>query len=276
MNETDMIVRALQMGSPVRRKRKVMKEVEPSPIDTSNDAISRMAEKPTRKKRSKPLRYWEVPEFLQYLVKALSDHGVQLERVSARDREDVAYLYDELIRRIGDQMSNAVMRDYIDWWTSTHARKMYGSELCARSLSADHCLDQFVQIKFNKTTDIIPNVTPESTRVPAATSEPTVKDVDSQTLYRMGGLPMLLRAKGLVVAAQILRDKEDQNWIMRLSQALHDFPKEAVVATMERTVASSPYKPEHMVDFISIARPALEFHRVKDYSGLNYQDFFKS
>lgn len=274
VNETDLIVQAMRQGSPKRRKLRIP-EIEPSPIDTSNDAISKMADKPIRRKRAKALRYWEAPEFLQYLIKALSNHSVTLARVSARDKEDMAFLYDELVRRIGDEMSNAVMRDYLDWWTATYARKMYGDEVYARKLSTDHYLDQFVRLKFNRTVDIIP----ESESASASVSAPpaaTHKEVDAQTLYQMGGLPMLLRAKGVVIAAQVLREKGDTNWLMRISQSLHDFPKDAVLDTMERTVSGAPYSPDQMVDFISIARPALEYHRIRDYAGLNYRDHFKS
>lgn len=272
MNETDLIVQAMRMGTP-KKKRLRIPEIEPSPIDTNNDPISKMANKPLRKKRTKALRYWEAPEFLQYLIKALSNHSVTLARVSVRDREDMAYLYDELVRRIGDDMNNEVMRDYIDWWTSTHARKMYGDELYARRLSDDRYVDQFVRLKFNKTVDILSE--PETASAPAPTA-PTHKEVDAQTLYQMGGLPMLLRAKGVVTAAQILREKGDSNWLMRISQTLRDFPKDAVLDTMERTMSGAPYPPDLMVDFISISRPALEYYRIREYSGLTYRDCFKS
>jgi hypothetical protein len=264
VNETDLIVRAMKMSTP-KKHRKIIPEIEPSLINTTNDAISRMASRAIRKKRSKPLKSWEAPEFLQYLIQALSNYSVRLARVSARDREDMAYIYDELVRRVNDDMSNIVMRDYIDWWSSTYARKMYGEELYVRQLGNDHYVDQFVNIKFNRSTNIS---VPEN-------KSPADQTVDAQILYQMGGLPMLLRSKGIVVAANILRDKGDTNWLMRLSQTLHDFPKEAVCDTMLHTISGAPYLPECMVDFVSVARPALEYHRVRDFVGLNYRQYFK-
>lgn len=273
MNESDLIVQAMRMGTPKKRRKRIP-EIEPSPINTNDDAISKMANKRVRKKKNKPLRHWEAPEFLQYLIKALSNHGVTLARVSVRDREDMAYLYDELVRRINEDMNNTVMRDYIDWWTATYARKMYGDELYARKLSDDQYIDRFVNLKFNKTTDIL-SETESATPVSASPAEPH-KEVDAQTLYQMGGLPMLLRAKGIVIAAQVLREKGDNNWLMRLSQKLHDFPKDAVLETLQTTIEQAPYPADCMVDFVSIANPAMSYHRIRDYSKLNYHDFFKS
>jgi hypothetical protein len=244
-----------------------MREIEPSPISIENDAISKMASKITKKPRKKPLRKWEPSDFLKYLVQALSNEGMSLERVGARDREDMAFLYDELVRRVDEQMNNTVMRDYLDWWTGTHARKVFGQPLYVKSLANDRFLDQFIRLKFGAVAE---NPSASVSAPPATTH----KEVDAQTLYRMGGLPMLLRSKGIVITARILRDKNDSNWLMRISQALQDFPKNAVQETMERTVGAS-YPLEDMVDFISIARPALEFHRIRDYSNMNYRGCFK-
>jgi hypothetical protein len=266
VDESQLIVQAMRMSIPPKRKRKVMREIEPSLIDVSNDAISRMASKITRKPRKKPFRQWEPSDFVKYLVEALSNQSMSLERVGARDREDMAFLYDELVRRVDEQMNNTIMRDYLDWWTETHARKLFGQPVYVKSLSNERFLDQFIKLKFGTATE------KSSVSAPPAT---THKEVDAQTLYRMGGLSMLLRSKGIVMTASILREKNDSNWLMRISQALQNFPKNAVQETMERTIAGATYPSEDMVDFISIARPALEFHRIRDYSGINYRGYFK-
>ena len=269
INESQLIVQAMRMGVPPKRKRKVMREIEPSPIDVSNDAISRMAFKTktkTKKARKKSLRCWEPSDFVKYLIESLSNQGMTLERAGARDREDMAFLYDEIVRRIDDRMNNTVMRDYVDWWTGTHARRLFGQPLYVRLLSNERYLDQFIKLKFGT------NSEQSSESMPATTTQ---KEVDAQTLYRMGGLPMLLRSKGIVVTAILLREKNDNNWLIRISQALQDFPKNAVQETMDRTISGASYSAENMVDFISIARPALEFHRIRDYSGINYRGYFK-
>ncbi len=266
MDEAQLIVQAMQMSTPFKRKHKVLREIEPSLIDVSDDAISRMAGKKTKKQRNKPLKQWEPTEFLKHFVKSLSNYDMALERLGARDREDMAFLYDELVRRVGEQMNNTVMRDYLDWWTGTHARKLYDQEIYVRTLANDRYLNQFVSLKL---VSKLPTPDQPNTDIPKVN-----KEVDAQTLYSIGGLPTLLRSKGIVVAARILREKEDNNWLMRISQALQDFPKEAVQETMLCTTGST-YPSEDMVDFISIARPALEYHRIKDYLSMNYRDCFE-
>ena len=266
MNESQLIAQALKMNAPSKHKRKVMMEIEPSPIDVSNDAISRIASKITKKPRKKPLRQWEPSDFVKYFTEALSNQSMSLERAGARDREDMAFLYDEFVRRIDERMNNTVLRDYLDWWTESHARKMFGQSLYVKALSNERFLDQFIKLKFGTVT--------EKPFVSAPSPEITHREIDAQTLYRMGGLPMLLRSKGIIVTASLLREKNDNNWLIRISQALQEFTVEAMQETMEHTTGKV-YPFEDMVDFISIARPALEFHRIREYSGINYRDYFK-
>lgn len=269
MNDADLIAQAMKMGTPKKRRKLILQEFEPSVLNPGDDAITKMASKAKSTKikaKARPLRCWTNSDFLNHMVKSLSVHGVSLARNSLTDTEEMGNLYDEFVRRIDDKMSNEVLRDYIDWWCSTYAARIYGSELYARNINQEKYLTEFVKIKFSSSNSVLK----EAVVVQAKKEE----EVNPHELYKMGGLPMLLLSKGIVISASVLREKGDANWLIRISNTLHDFSKEEVVEAVDRTTSGAPYGLDMMVDFVSIARPAIEYHRIKEYAGLNYRKFF--
>jgi hypothetical protein len=86
---------------------------------------------------------------------------------------------------------------------------------------------------------------------------------------------MLLMSKGIVAAGKLLRGKGITDWIMRLSTTIRGFSKNVILEVMEVSVRSSPYNTSDMFDFISIARPTLQYYGIRNYDNLRYQDFFK-
>jgi hypothetical protein len=267
MDETQTILQAMRMKPPQRRKIKVNPEIEPSEFSVTNDPILSLAAKSKRAPKARVFNRWEPSDFVKYLIQSLANQGMVFDNPGARASEDMAALYDELVRRFPEKMNNELMRDYLDWWTKIYSTKLTGSTLYIRTLIKEYYINKFVQLYVGET------YKPKEDIVSAVKAEQPAIDVN--TLYSMGGLPMLLRSKGIVIAAKVLRDKNEPSWLMRISQTMQDFTQDAVLSTIDRTLEYSPYPCEQMVDFISIARPSLEYHRIKTYSHINYKEHFK-
>ncbi len=264
VDETQMILNAMSQSSPRKRSKK-MDEVEPDLFCArKDDPIWKLSESMARKKKHarKPLREWTSADLLKHLNEILSIHDLRLERAAARDREVMSSLYDQFVDCL-PEMSNKVMKDYLEWWVSCYAPTMHDREIYVNLLTQENYLKKFLQRY---------NVTPTTT---APTQERPAPGVDDATLYKMGGLPMLLVSKGIVVSCRLLERLDEKDIFIRISKALRELPKNVLMDVMETTASGSPYDPSDEVDFVSLARPALSFYGLNNYLKLQYKQHFR-
>jgi len=129
MNETQLIINALQMPSPKKRPKLVMKEIHPYDdiIDPENKVIEELAKKQARRRkqeekgRKKSISDWTSTDFIRHVEKMLTSYGLTLQISLVRDRNTIAQINDLLVRKLGDVMSNHILKDYLEWWVSVNA-----------------------------------------------------------------------------------------------------------------------------------------------------------
>lgn len=271
MEDTELILGALRMAAPPPRKKKVIPEIEPSEIEEAdeNDPVWKLAKLcgKKRKPKHKPLQAWTSTDFMRYLDSSLKVYSLHLESATARDREVMSGLYDTMVRCLGDRMNNSVLKDYIDWWVAAYGPGFFGRKIYVSSLTQEFTLAKFYQ-RFDAIQD------ERKAPVVADTPKPVINKVDDETLYRMGGLPMLLMSRGIVAAGILLRKQGRTDWIIQLSDALRKFSKEVVLDVIEESIKNAPYNTSDMFDFISVARPTLQYYGIRNYDNLRYQEYF--
>ncbi len=266
MNERDLILKALQQASPHRRCRMVVREIEPS-IDAGPDAITALATKQSRKRKAvsrskmKKLSEWNGSDFLRYINEMLSVHDLRLESTNVRDRDNVNRLYDILAKQLQEKMSNVVLKEYFDWWISSYGPFMHDYQIYAATFLRDDLVSKFLKRY-------------EAPDAPKPV-QPVDSDVSEDVLYEMGGLQMLLMSRGIVSSYRVLRSKNTLNPFGKISSTLRDFSKDVVRKTMKITLELSPYNDDDTIDFVSVARPALDFHGLKEFLNISYQGCFK-
>jgi hypothetical protein len=261
-----MILAAMQQSLPQAAKRRKMKEIEPDPLVDGPDAICQLAQRKKRQPKVRKLSQWTGADFIRYMQKNLDQYGLQLDAgVGMRDSSWILRLHDLLIDHFPGANSNKLVRDYIDWWVAVHAR-LQGDSIYLGLLVQSKYIDQFVESHANK---------PSSRRrLPSREQNTPPANVDDTTLYELGGLSMLLMSSGIVRAYRILRNRNESNILSRLSTIIRGLSKQVTQETMNRTINGGPYPHDDLVDFISVARPALKYHGIKNYDTIDYRDFF--
>lgn len=270
MNETELILGAIQKSAPPKRRRKVMREFEPSPVEENDTVLRDLANKQVKRRKTtsqrkrKSIIQWSNTDFIKYLSEMLSVHGLRLSSTGVRDRDNISRVYDAMAERLQEEMSNAILKTYFEWWVSSYGPFLTNEPIYTGTFAADHLIEKFLS-RYDYTKQEAPKVTVKEEAM----------EIDEYTLYDLGGLPMVLTSKGLVVTYKVLREKKIDDIFSKISSALRDLSKDAVCTTMENTFKGAPYKEGDKVDFISVSRRALEFHGLKKYKKISYQDYFK-
>lgn len=267
MNETTLILNALQKSPPPKKRKKVMKEIVPSIVD-GPDAISDLVKKKERKDKSqarhkrKRLSQWTGSDFIKYLGEMLSNHGKYV-RDGIRDKDAVGRIHDKMVDQIGSQMSNEVLKQYFEWWVSSHAPFLHDNTVYVDALAGEKVLSKFLS-RFN--TESMSET--KSVIVDAP-------DISAETLFDMGGLPMVLCSKGIVITCEMLKQKDESGVFSKVSSALRNLSEDSVRQSMEVTLKFAPYKKDQSLDFMSVGRAAIEYYGLKEYKNVSYQDYFE-
>lgn len=267
-SETLLILSAMKRSTPDKIKKKLLQELEPDILCPAPDAIIDIVNKKVKKKKEnarlkkKSITQWTNTDFIRYANSLLSVHDVRFESSAARDSQIIARVYDDLVKRLGEQMNNQILKDYIEWWATTHGPALHGEPLYVSVLLSVHLLDKF-QNRFTT----LPK-TQEVNKI-----EPATTQVDPKGLYAMGGISMVLLSHGIVHAYRVLKEDAGDKVFDRIVDALRSLSKESVKKTLEQTLRLAPYNGA-AVDFVSLARSAIEFYNLKEYKKLRYADYF--
>jgi len=256
MNENDLILGALRLSAPTphRRKRKVMKEIESNPISGSCDPIYKLS----KPKKIRRLDEWKSSDFLRFISTNLDNYGLTLS--GAQHTDVILRIHDLLVDEI-PSLNNRIMREYFEWWIGNYARGHGDREVSPYAFTNERYIKKFAK-QFNSAGPPVP-----------AKPQP-VQRADNAKIYAMGGLRLLLMKSGVVDAYKVLRDTKQQMPSIQISKEVRSFDKETVEKVMSITI-SSKYPKGDLVDFISIARPALSFYRIKRFDSVDYKEYFE-
>jgi len=263
VEDRDLILKALQLGAPPKRTRKRVKPIFQDSMDVGPDAVFKP--KKTRRpmpKREKTIAEWSGSDFVRYYTKCLSQFGIMIE-TNLRDSDWVMKVYDLLVDEFGGSMNNYVLRDYIDWWVGTHASVQSGKEIGVFSLNRGSDIERFVKhyaLRAGK---------PQSQKTPKVEV-----DISAEEMYKKSGLTMVLMEFGIAEAYRVMVAKGETTIFARISDALKNCSKQIVEQILDRTMTRR-YNLEYLVDFMSVARPALKFHRLeKQFDHVDYKQYF--
>lgn len=271
MNETQLILNALQMPSPKKRTKLVMKELHPCDevADPENKVIEELVRKQVRRRKSekrnlkKSILDWTSTDFIRHVEKMLSSYGLTLQISLVRDRNTIARINDLLVKKLGDSMSNLILKDYLEWWVSVNAPFLHDTVYLG-ALASETTVGKFtLRIPSSQ------QIEPEDQKIVKETK------VDPEMLLKMGGLSMVLCSSGIVLTCSLLSKKGEKNVFSKVSSELRGLSEGAVRQSIESTLKNAPYSLDQSIDFISIARSAIEFHGLKDYKNISYRDYFK-
>lgn len=271
MDETRLILEALNstvMSAPKKLRKKKQMFEPPAPLfDMKDDAIVKMAKdrKKREERKKRPINKWNNSDFCYYLKTLLKLHSMEYEQTNhMKDSNDMGRAYDKLVSHFLAKMDNYKLKEYIEWWVATHAENFRRNERAIRiiTLSDAVFIDKFVS-RFDSA---------------APTSKPIAvveNNLSEQELFEIGGVPMVLMHKGIVVTHRLLCQQEGKNAISQIQKALRSFSRDVLLVTMHKTLESSPYNRNDTVDFLTLARMALQYHDIKEFNHLSYRAYFE-
>lgn len=271
-SDIELILSALQDSSPkFLRKRKVLQEFGDFGLCDGGvdkkDAISKLSDQARRKERSEkrkqlPVEGWNNKDFLTYTQDLLKPYRVHLENDGINGMNLMARMYDKLASHFCDAMCNRVLKEYLQWWVLS-----FGSGISSHSVYVQAIYDEKYVVMFvRRYNEVVTGPKEGSARA---------VERDDATIFSTGGLPMLLMSKGIVVTHSFLRNRKEESPFTKIGKVLRTFSANVLKNTMDITINGAPYLAPHKVDFISIARPALELHSLKKYLNLDYAKFFQ-
>lgn len=264
MNDRDLILGALMSGAPPRRARKVAKPIFQDTLDVGADPIFKpVKSRKSSFKKERTIPEWIGADFVKYFTKGLSQLGVTIE-TNVRDSDWMMKVYDVLVDVFGTSMDNYVLRDYIDWWIGMYAKIRSDDTIGVFSLNRDVDISRFA-----KHCALRPGK-------PQAKVKTVKNDVEisPDEMYKISGLTIVLMQYGIVEAYRVLVQNGESVVFAKLSDALKKCSKEIVKSVLNVTL-SKKYSSHPIVDFMSVARPALKFHGLeKQFDHLSYKDYF--
>ena len=187
----------------------------------------------------------------------LSVSGSQLPTNSIYNREIIGKTYDILAVSLQEKMDNTILKEYIEWWINAYCLNNRSQTVYLNGMLNDGYINKFLSRHVESK-----SVLPES-------------QVDDATLYKVGGLQSLLLSKGIVAAHSYLIKTNETNISTKISDTLKKCSKKMIVNVVNITMKNKSYSKSALVDFISIAKPALDFFGIKDFNHINYKEFFQ-
>ena len=212
----------------------------------------------SQKKKVRPVLKWTNSDFVTYISSLLSQYGVTLTPNFMQNGESVGKAYDLLASSLKDTMNNIILKEYVEWWVNAYKVKANTNTVHLSKMCDNAYISKFLtRYDFNheKVTDDIP--------------------VDAETLYSVGGVQSVLLSKGIVCANSTMKKAKEKNIFVSLSNAIKKNSKKVVINIMKITIKNAPYASEDLVDFISIAKPALDFYGINEFNSIKYREFFK-
>ncbi len=243
-----------------------IKNKDSTPIDfdfPEPDAIEKWAKRKRRQEsfRQKNIVDWTNADFLNYLDHMLKDFGaVRLKLNMRTDSNTLDLVHDKLVKYI-QEVSNAVLREYMEWWCSIWAPRMTGKELYLRSMLQDQQIKRFSTRYTNRKS--------EEQILPIASTV-----INDAQIYDLGGLDLLVMKQGIVAGYRLMK-KRPANPDEVMQQTLSHFNKDTLTTVMNVTFENSPYPSEDKIDFIELAKPFLEAQGL-DTSHKSHEHYFRS
>lgn len=232
--------------------------------DAIAEEVKRKAK--AQKYRQKPVSRWTYADFLRCLDSLLALYDISYERQGAQsDGLSVGRIYDRLADHFKSDMSNYVLKSYFEWWTNIYAQRMHDKPVYVQRLLDERVISQYM----NRCAGPLLMMMPGEPEFPRILDD---EDLDDNTLFEAGGLPLLIINRGIVAGYRML--KSDSNVLDQISAVLRSLNKDVLDQVMRITIQRSPYPSDDKVDFISLARPCLEAHNLQEYTKFQYQEFF--
>lgn len=241
MDERELIIKA------IKEKKKN------TPIDfdfPEPDVIEKWAK---RKKslesfKGKQIEEWTNVDFLRYLDYMLKDFGVIRSKDNTRrDSDKINHLHDRLVKKITVDMNNGILKEFLEWWCSIWAPRLSGSEFNLNLLIQDYQIDRFSsRYKLGAVEDIPVTVASESTFSPS-----------DDSIYELGGLPLLIMKRGLVIGYRMLRKHQIAHADEVMSRTIEQFSKEVCTHVLKLTLQGAPYPKSDEIDLNSFGLTVL-------------------
>jgi hypothetical protein len=276
MIENEIIFEAMKKSSPKKGPRKIQPKLFHTAFEDKHDPLFKIIEPSIKITKSKKIKKkyisgWTATDFIKHLNQNLSLFGMALEmsnittkKAGIRDAEWMNRLYDKLVKKLQYEMSNYVLKEYIEWWCGSFARLKTDQHICISYISSDEYIDKFVEFKQHK-----PTTKPLEEVMPSDNNTPPME------VYKKFGLNRLLIEKGIVESHKVMAEIGQTAIFSQISTALNSFSKSMFDRVMQVTM-SNRYSMRDVVDFVSIARRSIQFHGLnKKYGKVDYKEFFK-
>ena len=266
MTERELILNAIsRKNTPKKKKTDVFDTIgadKPNPLDK---LVKRQQRKEQFKKRN--ITEWTTVDFVNYLDVILKEFGIiRVKRNTRLDSNQINKLYDEIANLLKIDMTNDILKEYIEWWCSIYAAQMSGQDFYLQNLSKEYQIKRFVS-RYGQN-----GQTKEQNQLINIPVASTV--VNDDILYDVGGLNLLIMKRGIVVGYKIIR-KNTNNPLSALRDSLVNFDSKTLINVMNITIQNSPYSSSDFVDFMTIAEPFLQKYKINDFK-LDSSQFFKS
>ncbi len=230
------------------------KKVKSEPV--SECAIGKMVKRKIKQEsfRQKLCREWSNIDFLRYLDFMLKDFGTTRNVGNAcRDSDYLNKIYDQLAKKLQHKMTNVVLRNYMEWWCSIWAPRMTGSGVWLLSMIGAP-VEKFLSRY-------------DTEKGPNETNDNMSTQVTDEAIFDLGGLPMLLVKRGIVISR---RKSSSEN----IGKTLSSFQGSMLGKIIEATLQYAPYSDAPW-DFILLAHPFLVKHGLTSFLDVDYRCCFK-
>lgn len=259
---------SVKKNKPAKKTVKPIFEVDPF-FPTTDPVITSLykAQKKKNKKKKKDVSDWSNSDFIKYLDKNLKNLGTCIEDYSLKGRENFSRMYDLLAMHFKKEMNNHILKEYLDWWTFNIAPLLRTETTSTHALLKDKYIGSF--LTYYSTNQIVDGqcaIKPQSEKI---------ENTDYSQIYLTGGLSALLMSGGIVIANRVLKSNKVAGRFGKITEEISKMPKSAVIALIHKTTGNAPYLDEDKCDFISLSRGALNFHGIKEFQSMNYENYFR-
>jgi hypothetical protein len=267
MDDTSkLIFEAIKKSTPISKKKKILKDIEcldkPCAIDNLKNQV-----KIKKDFKHKSPNKWTNADFAKYIEDSLKTRSLRFKDNTFLGGQQIAKLYDLFVAKISEAMNNNVLRDYIDWWMAYKTKSLDDSPVSIYDISKEFFVNDFIKYKnFNIKSDAENDVSQD-------VSLDISEDINFDKVYELGGLEFLLEHVGIVDSANYLKLK-NKECVITISDCLKKMVKQSVLSILKITT-SKKYQKEKLIDFLSIARPSLIYHGIKEYDKVQYKQFFQ-
>lgn len=209
----------------------------------------------------KPVSQWNNNDFINFIDVSLKVFGAKRCQTNIRrDSVMVSAIYDALATILGSKMSNQILREYLEWWTSIYADRHVNSGVYLNRLADVKYVGKFCK-RYADEADVV-------------VDKPKPKlDLDHAQIYELGGLPMLLIKRGIVIACNVLQQKNSMDWRFQIEKSLDSMNKKVLEMVEKATLDLAPYDCSAF-DFINMTKAIFAKNSIQAFDGLNYKSVF--